>query len=112
VSSGTHAPDCTEDNIHFNMPLDDLYTIGIWEVPESMPEQVDYICIYHCELFHVGTILRVDKVVGDFTGDGVVNGADLTVLLGCWLQECADLNGDGITEGTDLGILLGAWTIP
>ncbi len=51
--------------------------------------------------------------VGDLTLDGVVNGADLGILLGGWF-ECqggcvSDLNSDGIVNGADLGILLSAW---
>ncbi|MFM7799353.1 MAG: hypothetical protein ACKPBA_10300 [Planctomycetota bacterium] len=46
----------------------------------------------------------------DFNGDGVVNGADLGILLGAWNQSGqTDLNGDGTTNGADLGILLGSW---
>ncbi|HMN96887.1 MAG TPA: GC-type dockerin domain-anchored protein [Phycisphaerales bacterium] len=44
-------------------------------------------------------------------GDGVVDGADLGVLLGAFgeLGGPADLTGDGIVDGADLGVLLGAW---
>ncbi len=46
----------------------------------------------------------------DFTNDGVVNGADLAVMLGGWGTGAADLNGDGTTNGADLAILLGSWS--
>ena len=46
---------------------------------------------------------------GDYNGDGVVDGADLTILLGDWGGGAADLNGDGIVDGADLTILLGNW---
>ena len=47
---------------------------------------------------------------GDFNGDGIVDGADLTALLGTWGEDgAADLNGDGLIDGADLTILLGAW---
>lgn len=47
----------------------------------------------------------------DLNGDGVVNGADLGILLGAWTQSGpTDLNGDGTTNGADLGILLGSWS--
>ena len=47
----------------------------------------------------------------DLNHDGVVNGADLGLLLGGWGQPGAtDIDGDGVTGGADLGILLGAWT--
>jgi len=48
---------------------------------------------------------------GDLNGDGVVDGADLGILLNAWLlgDPIADLNGDGVVDGADLGILLNAW---
>ncbi|MBX3356617.1 MAG: hypothetical protein KF724_13045 [Phycisphaeraceae bacterium] len=55
-------------------------------------------------------------VPGDLNNDGVVNGADLALLLGAWGlcggDPCcvADLNGDGIVSGADIAILLGNWT--
>jgi hypothetical protein len=50
-------------------------------------------------------------VQGDLNGDGVVNGADLGILLTGWGTDGAgDLNGDGVVDGADLGILLTAWT--
>ena len=47
----------------------------------------------------------------DFTGDGVVDGADLAILLGAWgtNDPAADLSGNGVVDGADLSILLGAW---
>lgn len=51
--------------------------------------------------------------VGDLNGDGVVDGADLGVLLGAWGTSGgtpdADLVDDGVVDGADLGLLLGAW---
>lgn len=48
---------------------------------------------------------------GDIDGNGVVNGADLGLLLGAWgsSDRAADLNADGEVTGADLGILLGNW---
>ena len=48
---------------------------------------------------------------GDLNGDGVVNGADLGVLLSLWGSAGGpgDLNGDGIVNGADLGVLLANW---
>ncbi|MBU3728634.1 MAG: hypothetical protein FGM37_05225, partial [Phycisphaerales bacterium] len=49
----------------------------------------------------------------DSTGDSadVVDGQDLSVLLGSWGATgiAADINGDGIVDSTDLTYLLGAW---
>ncbi|MEY4943401.1 MAG: hypothetical protein RL254_1582 [Planctomycetota bacterium] len=51
--------------------------------------------------------------VGDLTLDGLVNGADLGILLAGWgacTGSCAsDLNRDGVVNGADLGVLLSAW---
>lgn len=50
----------------------------------------------------------------DFNNDGVVDGADLGILLSAWggcdALECSqDLNFDGVVDGADLGILLAYW---
>jgi hypothetical protein len=49
--------------------------------------------------------------IGDLNGDGIVDGADLTMLLGAWGTDdpVADLNGDGLVDGADLTLMLGAW---
>lgn len=47
----------------------------------------------------------------DFTGDGVVSGSDLGMLLASWGQphiDC-DLDGSGTVSGADLGALLAMW---
>lgn len=51
-------------------------------------------------------------IPGDLNGDGVVDGADLGILLAAWgsADPAADLNGDGVVDGADLGALLAAWT--
>jgi len=47
----------------------------------------------------------------DLNGDGIVNGADLSILLAQWGGPgTADFNGDGVVNGADLAQLLGAWT--
>jgi len=63
--------------------------------------------------------LAVQAVVScdaaDLTCDGVVDTADLLILLGAWGPcpidgECpADLNGDGVVDVIDLLLLLAAW---
>lgn len=48
--------------------------------------------------------------VGDINGDGIVDGADLGLLLIDWGRPGAgDLNGDGVVNGIDLGLLLQNW---
>ena len=50
---------------------------------------------------------------GDTNGDNVVDGIDLSNLLGFWGTDypAADFNCDGIINGVDLSNLLGAWTV-
>jgi subtilisin family serine protease len=45
----------------------------------------------------------------DFTGDRLVNGSDLGILLASWGTSQNDMNGDGFVDGSDLGMLLSAW---
>ena len=47
---------------------------------------------------------------GDLDGNGAVDGADLTILLGDWGGSgSADFDGSGAVDGADLTILLGTW---
>ena len=53
-----------------------------------------------------------DDCLGDFNGDGVVNGADFGSILASWgsCPGCPqDLNGDGIVSGADVGAFLALW---
>ena len=52
-----------------------------------------------------------DLVRGDLNLDGVVDGADLALLLGTWgtNDPASDLGGDGVVGGADLGVLLSNW---
>ena len=54
-----------------------------------------------------------DSVPGDLNGDGLVNGADLGLMIAVWgtSDSSADLNGDGSVDGGDLGLLIAYWTI-
>ena len=51
----------------------------------------------------------------DINGDGIVNGEDLSLVLGFWgacanPSDCApDINGDGVVDGEDLSLVLGFW---
>ena len=52
---------------------------------------------------------------GDISGNGAVDGVDLSVLLGVWGTDGsggefdADVTNDGIVNGADLTIILGGW---
>jgi len=53
-----------------------------------------------------------DACPADFNLDGMIDGADLAVVLGNWNSTDAifgDLNADGIVNGADLSALLSAW---
>lgn len=64
--------------------------------------------------FRLTFIACAGQVVGDVTGDGLVNSQDLAQLLGLWgpcpAPCAADLNGDGFVSSPDLALLLGSWT--
>ena len=45
----------------------------------------------------------------DINSSGVVDGADLGLLLVGWGGDAPDLNLDGSVDGSDLGLLLSAW---
>jgi hypothetical protein len=47
----------------------------------------------------------------DLNGDGVVDGTDLSLVLGFWGTDSAvaDINLDGLVNGIDLSIVLGFW---
>jgi len=47
----------------------------------------------------------------DLTGDGAVDGRDITVVLNLWGARVsfADLNGDGTVNGADITAILNAW---
>ena len=45
----------------------------------------------------------------DLNDDGLVDGADLGILLGAWGNAAGDIDGNGTTDGSDLGLLLAAW---
>jgi hypothetical protein len=50
-------------------------------------------------------------IIGDLDGNGIVNGADMGILLGAWGTLTYDLDHDGgPVAGGDLGVLLGNWT--
>ena len=49
---------------------------------------------------------------GSIDGNGVIDGADLGLLLASWGTNPgspADLDGNGVVDSADLGILLGNW---
>lgn len=50
--------------------------------------------------------------MGNLNGDSIVNGADISIVLGFWgpsIDYNADLNCDGVVDGFDIALLLGNW---
>ncbi|MEY4534283.1 MAG: hypothetical protein RLZZ246_601, partial [Planctomycetota bacterium] len=49
---------------------------------------------------------------GDLDGNGLVDGADLGIMLSAFgtAGGAADLDDDGVVDGGDLGALLAAWS--
>lgn len=48
---------------------------------------------------------------GDLDGNGIIDGADLGLLLAAWGtgDVAADLDDSGVVDGADLGALLALW---
>ena len=84
---------------------------GILAAGQAVLESVDtYASNY---LFRV-VIEPVDTCPGDLDDNGIVNGADLGILLAHWgkvtsKQSAADFDENGIVDGADLQILLADW---
>ncbi|MFO0827583.1 MAG: FG-GAP-like repeat-containing protein [Phycisphaerales bacterium] len=96
---------------------------GAWSYRASIPavppcSTVEYHVVATDRKGNVGTgptkTYTVRGVCGnpaDLNSDGVVDAADLAILLGAWGGTGpADLNGDGTVDAADLAILLGAWS--
>jgi hypothetical protein len=62
-----------------------------------------------------GASALAGECAGDFSGDGIIDGADLSELLARWgscPDSCVhDLDGNGVIDGGDLASLLGAWGV-
>lgn len=99
-------------SVTFPTPGFVLYQAAAIQFPTPAPiEGSDAKDLYNVA-FRINGIPAGDapvECVGDFNLDGLVEGADLAILLGGWGGPAGDLNGDGTTEGADLAILLGAW---
>ena len=58
----------------------------------------------------IGDICPAD-CLSDLNGDGIVDGYELSYVLGAWgtSDSIADLNSDGVVDGLDLTYILGDW---
>jgi hypothetical protein len=69
-----------------------------------------YCCATAWDSFCVSEAGSLCANPADINGDGVVNGADLSILLGNWGGAgVSDINGDGVTNASDLAIMLANW---
>lgn len=112
---GTLAVSLTED---FEPTIGDSYTIlygggGVLGTFDSIVGAEGFSVAY----LPTSVVLTYQgSIFGDLNGDGVVDGADLGILLGSWgaCVECAgciaDLDGNCEVDGADLGLILGAWS--
>ena len=66
-----------------------------WADPSEYPEPID----------------PLPSLPGDLNGDGLVDGSDLSMLLGRWSTDdpVADIDGSGQVDGSDLATLLANW---
>lgn len=55
--------------------------------------------------------VTVNVELGDLSGDGVIDGSDMAIVLGNWGMTGAvgDVDSNGLVDGNDLAILLNNW---
>lgn len=87
---------------------DDVQTAHRFDSREAPDE-------FNRPLLTVTYTIDAGGIPGDLTGNGVVDGEDLAMLLGAWgpcadCDDCdADIDGTCTVDGADLAILLGNW---
>ena len=58
----------------------------------------------------LGELERRGSCPADLSGNGMVDGADIGLVLAGWGTDGpSDINGNGVTDGADMGLLLAAW---
>jgi len=91
---------------HANLPMlqQGLNTLYLYQRDEA--------CVVSGLIFSATVTVEGGNCPGDLNCDGVVNGADLLIMLSSW-GPCAgcpgDLNNDGVINGADLLIMLSSW---
>ncbi len=91
-----------------------------WSADCNSDGIVDYGQILSGELIDANSngipdICEDDPCPGDISGNGAVDGVDLTLLLGVWGTDGiggefdADITNDGIVGGADLTVLFSGW---
>ncbi len=98
----------TGGGIWLNVGADQLLLSGS-EVCSNFPNPIsgDYI--------DLGKNLFCTGCPGDLNNNGIIDGADISVMLGFWgfsgigIPVPADLDNDGVVSGSDLATLLSNW---
>ena len=94
----------TESVTGLLLPATDTYFIRVF--PSTTTDDIQMYTL-------VTTINLAPETPGDVNNDGIVNGADLGILLASWgpvaCGSIYDLNGSCTVDGADLGILLANW---
>ncbi len=97
-------------------PVSVLRSLVIATATESAGGTVhDPLFIRGYGILQADAVARSGRLAADINLDGVVDGADLGLLLAAWgtcpdAASCvADLNGSGTVDGADLGLLLANW---
>jgi predicted outer membrane repeat protein len=113
-SDGNSVPDSCQSDCNQNGVPDD------YELSNGTAVDCDSnLVIDSCQIANGASDINNDGVldscqcVADVNADGMVNGADLGVVISFWgpvtVFPRADLSGDGVVNGSDLGILLANW---
>lgn len=105
----------------WSIPIDPLVNEPV-ELPTILPPGQTANLLFNGEFEDVSTsrLLEVAIIgdgtptdsIADINGDGLVNGADISEVLGFWgpCPGCAaDINGDGVVNAIDLALVLGLW---
>jgi hypothetical protein len=92
---------------------------GIFVYPTGVPVETQLVGTTVCGnairniagAYQADSASQVCDCRADLSGDGIVNGVDLAIVLSSWgtANAAADLNGDGTVGGSDLGFVLAAW---
>jgi len=86
------------------------FDLAGWQTEDQPVSQAEY-GVWDADLSATG---YMSLIPGDVNGDGLVDGADLSTIIGYWGQtglgrKFGDLNGDGTVEGNDYSEVLSYW---
>jgi len=98
----------SEDVIHFGLGNSTVVNQLVIEFPPGYTRMLSNVAVNQ-------RIVVQPPSVADLDGNGVVNGADLALVLAHWgtvtskIGRLCDFNRDGVVNGADLSVILGAW---